>query len=420
MESVQPTKRNLAAIKWLTFLMFMMFAMTTDAVGVIIPQVIKEFHLNMTVAGAFQYATMSGIAFAGFFLGYLADKLGRKKAIILGLVLFALNSYLFVVGSSFLFFLALLLISGMAIGIFKTGALALIGDITRSTTEHTATMNAVEGFFAVGAIIGPATVSHFLAVGASWKWLYVMAGTICVVLIVTAFSVTYPQSTRSVESVDLKRTMAMMRNRYALGFSAVIFLYVAIESAVYVWMPTLLSAYHGSATFVAAYAISIFFVLRAAGRFLGAWMLAKLNWAAVVALFSLAILACFLSSTIGGMSVSVFLLPLSGLFMSVLYPTINSKGISCFRKIEHGAIAGVILFFTCAAAVFGPLAMGVISDLLGDPKYGFILATGFAGLLFVSLLLNWIANPTRQVLDELDATEYHADETQRSALQSRA
>ena len=241
MKSAQPAERNLAVIKWLTFLMFMMFAMTTDAVGVIIPQVIKEFHLNMTVAGSFQYATMSGIAFAGFFLGYLADKLGRKKAIILGLVLFALNSYLFAVGSSFLFFLALLTISGMAIGIFKTGALALIGDITRSTTEHTATMNAVEGFFAVGAIIGPAIVAHFLAIGASWKWLYVIAGTICVILIVTASSVTYPQSTRSVGSVDLKRTMAMMGNRYALSFSGVIFLYVAVESAVYVWMPTLLS-----------------------------------------------------------------------------------------------------------------------------------------------------------------------------------
>ena len=101
MEGTQPTERNLGVIKWLTFLMFMMFAMTTDAVGVIIPQVIKQFHLNMTVAGAFQYATMSGIGFAGFFLGYLADKLGRKKAIILGLVLFAVNAYLFAVGSSF-------------------------------------------------------------------------------------------------------------------------------------------------------------------------------------------------------------------------------------------------------------------------------------------------------------------------------
>ena len=65
--------------------MFMMFAMTTDSVGVIIPEVIKEFHLSMTLAGTFHYATMSGIAFAAIFLGYLADKLGRKKTIILGL-----------------------------------------------------------------------------------------------------------------------------------------------------------------------------------------------------------------------------------------------------------------------------------------------------------------------------------------------
>ena len=62
---------NLSVIKWLTFLMFMMFAMTTDSVGVIIPEIIKEFHLNMTVAGAFHYASMSGIAFAGFALGRL-------------------------------------------------------------------------------------------------------------------------------------------------------------------------------------------------------------------------------------------------------------------------------------------------------------------------------------------------------------
>jgi hypothetical protein len=59
--------------------------------------------------------------------------------------------------------------------------------------------------------------------------------------------------------------------------------------------------------------------------------------------------------------------------MSVIYPTINSKGICCFRKTEHGAVAGVILFFTCGAAALGPLAMGAIFDVLGGPKYGFIL-----------------------------------------------
>jgi len=420
MNSAPSAQRDLSIIKWLTFFMFTMFAMTTDSVGVIIPEVIKEFHLSMTVGGAFHYAAMSGIAFAGFFLGYLADKIGRKKSIILGLVLFALNSYLFSVGRSFAFFVVLLVISGVAIGIFKTGALALIGDISQSTVEHTATMNTVEGFFAVGAIIGPAIVAHLLAGGTSWKWLYVIAGTICLLLIVTASFVQYPQTAGSSESVDLKRTLQMMKNPYALGFSAAIFLYVTVESAVYVWMPTLLAGYQGRLIWVATYAISIFFILRAAGRFIGSWVLARLNWATVVTIFSLAILLCFGISMFAGVRGAILLLPLSGLFMSVLYPTLNSKGISCFRKPEHGAVSGVILFFTCVAAVLGPLAMGAVSDHFGDPKCGFVLATVFAALLFVALLLNQIFNPARNRLQRLDHSEYELAETQSVGAQARS
>ena len=62
---------------------------------------------------------------------------------------------------------------------------------------------------------------------------------------------------------------------------------------------------------------------------------------------------------------ALYLLPLSGLFMSVIYPTLNSKGISCVPKKDHGAAAGVILFFTCVSAVFAPLAMGAAGDAMG-------------------------------------------------------
>jgi len=407
-----PPGHNLTAIKWLTFLMFMMFAMTTDSVGEIIPDVIEEFHLSLTAAGAFHYANMIAIALAAIFLGYLADKLGRKKTIIIGLILFALNSYLFAMGNSFLFFVTLLVISGAAIGIFKTGALALVGDISRSTSEHTSTMNTVEGFFGVGAIIGPAIVTKLLSSGFSWKWLYVIAGSICVLLIVTASMLKYPKTVKTVdEPIDFRRTMGMMKNTYALGFSLGIFLYVAAECAIYVWMPTLLEDYSGSYTFWAAYALSIFFILRAVGRFLGAWVLQRYNWTSVMALFSLAILVCFVGSIAGGLSYAIWLLPLSGLFMSMIYPTLNSKGISCFPKTEHGAVAGVILFFTCAAAAAGPLAMGVVSDIFGHPRYGFVLATLFAALLFVGLLLNWIYNPARERLAKLDSSEYSKAES---------
>ena len=53
-DTVMPnTARNTTVIKWLTCLMFMMFAMPSDAVGSIIPRLIKEYGLSLTAAGTF-------------------------------------------------------------------------------------------------------------------------------------------------------------------------------------------------------------------------------------------------------------------------------------------------------------------------------------------------------------------------------
>jgi fucose permease len=394
-------------IKTLTYLMFAMFAMTTDSVGIIIPEIIKEFRLTLTAAGTFQYATMTGIALAGLFLGALADRVGRRRTIVIGLTVFAVASYLFAVGHTFVVFVVLMGLSGIAIGVFKTGALALIGDISRSTAEHTSIMNTVEGFFGIGSIVGPAVLAYLLASGVSWKWLYVIAGTVCVALIAMALSVKYPGSAGSkTDRAGMNGTIGAVRSPYVLAFSAAAFLYVGVEAAIYVWMPTLLTGYEGHATWLAAYGVSIFFALRAAGRFLGAWILMRLRWHAAVAVLSGAILACFILSVARGVDWAVYLLPTSGLFMSVIYPTINSKGISCVPKSEHGAAAGVILFFTCLSAVLAPLAMGAVSDAMGHITYGFWLATGFAALLFVGLLLNWLTDPTRAVLERLDFADY--------------
>src|SRR6478609_2041148 len=139
-------------LKLLIFLMFATFAMTTDSVGTIIPSVISEYRLGMTAAGSFHYASMSGIGIAAILLGFLADRIGRKGSILLGLALFGTSSALFAAGNAFGMFVLLLFVSGLGIGIFKSGALALIGGISTSTRQHAANMNLVEGFFGVGAI----------------------------------------------------------------------------------------------------------------------------------------------------------------------------------------------------------------------------------------------------------------------------
>jgi MFS transporter, DHA1 family, quinolone resistance protein len=386
---------SISQIKLLTYMMFFVFAMTSDAVGVIIPELITTYDLNLTQASAFHYIPMIFIAIGGLFLGYLADKWGRKFTIIIGLALFSLACFLFSAGSSFVYFLSLLALIGLAIGLFKTGALALIGDISTCSKEHTATMNKVEGFFGVGAIVGPAIVSYLLTSGVSWKYLYISAGILCVLLIIIALKTKYPVTKQKIEGqINLKNSFKLMKDPYALGFSLAIALYVATEVAIYVWMPTLLADYEGSLVWLATYALTIFFILRASGRFFGVWVLKHFSWQQVLFYFSLAVFLCYLGTATIGVDAAVVLLPLSGLFMSVIYPTLNSKGISHFPLSQHGAVAGVILFFTAVSAALAPLLMGVVSDLFGHVSYGFYLATFFAALLVIGATYNLVVDPT--------------------------
>ena len=403
---------DLRLIRWLTVLLFMIFAMTTDSVGTIIPQVVKQFGLSLKAAGAFHYVTMTAIALSGVCLGSLADVIGRKRTILLGLTLFAVSCFLFVLGDHLAWFLCLLALSGAAIGLFKTAALALIGDISSSTTAHTATMNLAEGFFACGAIIGPALVAWLIGHHVSWKWLYTLTGSMCLLLILITALVQYPQTQHPPRGpsaparLNLRSMGRTVSDPYALAFAMGAFLYVAVEAAVYVWGPTYLALYRGPAALLVVYAIPVFFIFRALGRFLGVWLLVRFDWPAVLLTFSLAIWLCMAGSAFGGLGVAVWLLPLSGLFMSVVYPTLNSKGISCFPRAEHGRVAGVLLFFTCAGAVLGPLAMGAIMDTYSEPRYAFVGATLCAALLFAGLSYNWLARPTRARLEELGEREY--------------
>lgn len=393
-------------IRWLTYLMFLMFAMTSESVGVIIPSVIREFGLGMTAGGAFHYATMSGIALGGVLLGSLADRIGRKPTILIGLAAFGCSATLFAWAGGFGTFLVLLFVGGVAVGVFKTGALALIGDISTSTRMHTATMNTVEGFFGIGAIIGPAIVAYLLSHNASWKWLYLIAALLCGLLMILASRVSYPQSRPSTTPARARDIFAMMGDRYALGFGLGVMLYVGVEAAIYVWMPTLLAGYSGPGWQWAPYALSTFFVLRVVGRFCGFWLLERYSWSAVLAFCAAAILVCFGLAWFGGRPFALVALPVSGLFMSVIYPTLNSKGISCFPKAQHGAVSGVLLFFTCVSAVVSPLSMGLIGDHFGDPLYGFGLAAILAALLALGVSLNHVFDPTRAILARRDSDDY--------------
>ena len=332
-----------------------------------------------------------------------------KTTIVIGLILFALNSYLFAVANSYFAFIILLIVSGASIGIFKTGALAMIGDITHSTQDHTSTMNMVEGFFGVGAIIGPAIVARLLLVRNFLEMAlrdrrHVVRLSACL----SGLDRKVPENDEGFEPSPsifkphipyFKEPLRhwILHCMFSLRRGGVRRLCVAANLSQRA--QAFFGFYGGLCGFDFLYSSRRGKV----PRFLGYCPLALGHCPCRVQRCDSRLLRWLddWRSQCNRISAGALRLIYVG-----SYPTMNSKGISCFPKAEHGAISGVLLFFTCAGAALGPLAMGAVSDSFGDLRAGFALATACAGLLFAGLLYNWIANPTRQVLQHSDVTEY--------------
>ena len=397
----------MTAIKGLTYVMFAMFAMTTDSVGLIIPEVIRTFGLSLTAAGAFQYATMGGIAVAGLFLGQLADRFGRRPVLVAGLTLFAASSFALLAGNTFLFFTLLMGLSGVAIAVFKTAALALIGDISTSTAQHTAIMNTAEGFFGIGSIIGPAILARLLGAGVAWQWLYVLAGGICVVLIVTGAADRL--STVGAHGSCAHGLERICRSDEELVRPGVLDRHLSLcgRRGGDLRLDADLARASRNAGDVAGRLQPVDFLLSARRRSLSG----RLDADPVPVAGRGRTLQRRHSGVVrrqradGGRMGGLSAAAVGAVHVGHLSDA-QFQGHQLRAKAEHGAAAGVILFFTCVSAVVAPLAMGAIGDAMGHIRYAFWLAAAFSALLFVGLLLNWIFDPTRAVLERLNRSEY--------------
>lgn len=66
------------------------------------------------------------------FGGMLVDKLGKKLIICIGLILFLVLEFMFVVGYNFLVLMLLRVIGGMSVGMVMFGVIGLIVDVLLS------------------------------------------------------------------------------------------------------------------------------------------------------------------------------------------------------------------------------------------------------------------------------------------------
>ncbi|HEX9834510.1 MAG TPA: MFS transporter [Mycobacterium sp.] len=146
-------------------------------------------------------AGVAGLALATFAIGnvsvvipsgYLSDRVGRRKLLILGLTVSAASTVLVGLTSSLPIFLAAAYVTGAATGIFIAPQQAAVADIIGSNARGGTAVATFQMMADVGSIVGSLVVGQ-VAEHTSFGWAFVVSGG---VLLVAALGWTFAPETR--------------------------------------------------------------------------------------------------------------------------------------------------------------------------------------------------------------------------------
>lgn len=314
------------------FLSMFLMAMSVAIKGVIVPQWKMEFGVdNQTVSWVFT-AEIVPFLIASYFGNKVLEKFKLKRTILISLAILTLSLLYVPLTTSF----TQLLFGMMGIGIGS----ALIGLTVNlsvglfESTKPALLMTMVHFSFGLGAAIVQAVSGKMLTLNYSFRQFYLVLGLVSILITILVSFGDYPKLRVSKDKIKKKINKALLTLLVlSLG------LYLVGEIGVSNWFVNYAVDGYNTSSGYAAIFVSLFFIIFTLGRFIGGFILERINYLKVV--FYAAILSAGL---IFGMIILgddfLVLTSLSGLFQAFIYPALvlvvaelsrdNSKVMSIF------------------------------------------------------------------------------------------
>jgi fucose permease len=208
------------------------------------------------------------------------------------------------------------------------------------------------------------TMTGLVPESMSWVSVYWVFAILSVLMIFVIIFVKFPKvELAEDEKVGSKESyVELFKNKYVILYFLGIFAYVGSEQGISYWMSKFLSNYHGiDPNTTGADAVAYFWGLMTIGGILGLVLIKLLDskilmrWFTILAMISLAL------GLFGGDQVSLWAFPISGFFLSVMYPIIISLGLNSVSK-HHGSFAGILMTGIAGGAIV-QILIGGLSDL---------------------------------------------------------
>ena len=357
------------------FLSFFLFGFVDNLKGPILPELLDDLGFNYALGGTIVLGAYLGFLISTLTMGPLSDVAGKPVVILVACVCLLVGMIGFSIANVFWMLLATMTIVGLGMGALEVGGNLIIVDL--HSEDKGRYLNLLAFFHGIGSMIVPLYAGQMLKAGFSWRSIYQSGVLIVALLLVYFLIVKYPRTgPSSANKFDLKHLGKSAFGGEMVLFYVAIGLYVAAEIGVGAWLVEFLQAAKSQSLITSTLFLSLFFGAITLGRFVGSFLVERTGYLEIMLYASLAAVICLVVGTFAPPTLAFFL-PLSGLFFSIIFPTITAA-VSDLHVDNLGTILG--LLFTCGGigGMLGPWLIGIVSDWLG-------IQTGF-GLVAVFFL----------------------------------
>ena len=377
-------KRNL--VIGIILLVFFVISFIQNILGPVIPDIIDDFGLSLTMAGFLPFSFFIAYAVMSIPTGFLLEKYKAGKIMIAAFSVALAGALLFALKASYAYALLSLFLIGIGMAMLQVAINPLLR--VAGGEKHFA-FNSVlaQLIFGLASFISPNLYTYLVrnlqeSASASqwfiklfafltpenmpWVSLYWVFVVVIVLMILIIAVIKIPQvELKEDERVGSKKNISeLFKNRIVILYFIGIIAYVGTEQGVANWISKFLANYHHfDPQSTGAKSVAGFWGLMTIGCLVGLFLLKILDSRKVLILFSCFAIVSLTFALFGPGTVALISFPLVGFFASVMWSVIFSLALNSVDK-HHGAFSGILCTGILGGAIV-PVIIGWLGTMIG-------------------------------------------------------
>ena len=377
-------ERNKSNLTRLLPIMFAFFAMGfVDMVGTATNYVKADFALSDTMANFLPSMVFLWFFFLSVPTGLMMNKIGKRKTVLLSLVVTALALILPLCAYNYPMLLVSFCLLGIGNTLMQVSLNPLITCVV-SGEKLASTLTFGQFIKAIASFIAPIIASWASVKFGNWLLLYP------IFLVFAIIAAVYLGMTKIEEEIPKDKSSNFIDCLKLLGDASVLLFFlgivahVGIDVGVNTCAPKIIMERLGLPLEKAGIATSIYFLFRTLGCFSGSFILAKFPlkkfFAISVACMVLSMIGLFFAHSLAGLYIAIALV---GFGNSNIFSMVFSRAL-LYLPEKNNEMSGLMIMGLIGGTIF-PLLMGVLSDAMGTQIGSVIvISIGVAYLVYLA------------------------------------